>query len=66
MDLIALSTLAGILVIVGCIVAVVVSLAILWAVIGAAYSRTRGGTGRREQHAPNRVGRVWRLWQDRG
>jgi uncharacterized membrane protein YphA (DoxX/SURF4 family) len=66
MELIAMSTLAGILVILGVIVALVALITAVWVLVAAIYTRTRGGAGRREEHRPQAVGRVWRLWQGRG
>jgi uncharacterized membrane protein YphA (DoxX/SURF4 family) len=65
MELIAMSTLAGILVILGVIIALVATVTALWVFVAAVYSRTRGGAGRREEHRPEAVGRVWRIWQGR-
>jgi hypothetical protein len=62
MELIAMSTVAGILVILGVLILLLALLTGTWLLLAAAYERTRGGTGRRESHAPDRVGRVWRIW----
>jgi hypothetical protein len=65
MDLFAMSTLAGILMILGVIILLLVLMLGTWLLISVMYARTRGGAGRRKQHRPQAVGRAWRLWQGR-
>jgi hypothetical protein len=65
MEPIAMSTLAGILVILGVLVVLAAMLSATWALISALYARTRGGAGRREQHRPQAAGRARRLWLGR-
>jgi hypothetical protein len=62
MDPIAMSTLAGILVILGVLIVLIALVVASWLLLAATYQRTRGGTGRRQTHAPDRVGRIWKIW----
>ena len=62
MEVFALSTGAGIAVILGCIALVVIALIVVGGGVTRMYDRTRGGAGRRRKQPPQRVGRIWRIW----
>jgi predicted DNA repair protein MutK len=61
MHVFALSLIGGIAIIVGAVILVALTYALMAGGTFLAYRKTRGGTGRRREHKPERVGRVWQL-----
>jgi hypothetical protein len=61
MTVFALSLIGGIAIIVGVVLLVLIGYALMAGGTLLTHRKTRGGTGRRTEHKPGRVGRVWQL-----
>jgi hypothetical protein len=64
MEVFALSLVAGIAIILGSVILVALTFALLFGGALHVHQKTRGGTGTRTQQPPDRVGRVWKLWRE--
>lgn len=65
MHVFALSVVGGVAIIIGVAALVMVTSALMLSGSLFTHRRTRGGTGRRTQQKPERVGRVWQLGRQR-